>query len=81
LLILLFDPRREFFRPDRILAVAVARSEGQGRRLFSAADGLSLTIASTAAGCPRSGGRPRNDPRGACHWPRAIAARTTLVFG
>ena len=34
---------RAFFRPDRILAVAVARSEGQGRRFFSAAEGLSLT--------------------------------------
>src|ERR1700680_5059923 len=43
---------RAFFRPDRILAVAVARSEGQGRRFFSAAEGLSLTHASTAANCP-----------------------------
>src|SRR5882672_11930951 len=43
---------RAFFRPDRILAVAVARSEGQGRRFFSAAEGLSLTNASTAANCP-----------------------------
>src|ERR1700721_2456272 len=43
---------RAFFRPDRILAVAVARSEGQGRRFFSAADGLSLTNASTSANCP-----------------------------
>jgi len=34
------------------LAVAVARSEGQGRRFFSAAEGLSLTNASTAANCP-----------------------------
>src|SRR6266566_5562622 len=47
------------------IAVAVARSGGQGRRFFSAAEGLSLTDASTRAGC---------------HWPRAIA-RTTLVFG
>ena len=39
-------------RPDRHIAVAVARSEGQGRRFFSAAEGLSLTNASTAAGCP-----------------------------
>jgi hypothetical protein len=39
-----------------------------------------LTDASTAAGCRRSGGWPRDDPRGACHWPRSIA-RTTLVFG
>src|SRR6266508_4365933 len=32
------------------IAVAVARSGGQGRRFFSAAEGLSLTDASTAAG-------------------------------
>jgi len=34
------------------IAAAVARSGGQGRRFFSAAEGLSLTDASTAAGCP-----------------------------
>ena len=34
------------------IAVAVARSGGQGRRFFSAAEGLSLTDASTAAGRP-----------------------------
>jgi hypothetical protein len=34
------------------ITVAVAHSHGQGRRLFSAAEGLSLTNASTAAGCP-----------------------------
>jgi hypothetical protein len=62
------------------ISISVARSDGQGRRFFSAADGLSLTDASTAAGCRRSGGWPRDDPRGACHWPRSIA-RTTLVFG
>jgi len=62
------------------IAIAVARSGGQGRRFFSAAEGLSLTDASTAAGCRRSGGWSRDDPRGACHWPRSIA-RTTLVFG
>src|SRR6202047_4165919 len=62
------------------ISIAVARSGGQGRRFFSAAEGLSLTDASTAAGCRRSGGWPRDDPRGACHWPRSIA-RTTLVFG
>src|SRR5260370_40487776 len=39
-----------------------------------------LSYASTAAGCRRSGGWSRDDPRGACHWPRSIA-RTTLVFG
>src|SRR5208337_2047334 len=37
------------------IAVAVARSGGQGRRFFSAAEGLSLTDASTAAG-PRASG-------------------------
>jgi hypothetical protein len=42
---------RAFFHPDRTL-LAVARSGGQGRRFFSAAEGLSLTDASTAAGCP-----------------------------
>src|ERR1700694_3641238 len=71
---------RAFFRPDRILPSPSRRSGGQGRRFFSAAEGLSLTDASTAAGCRRSGGWPRDDPRGACHWPRSIA-RTTLVFG
>lgn len=42
------------------ISIAVARSGGQGRRFFSAAEGLSLTDASTAAGCRRSG------------WPRAM---------
>ena len=42
---------RAFFRPDRI-TIAVAHSDGQGRRFFSAAEGLSLTNASTAAGYP-----------------------------
>jgi hypothetical protein len=40
-----------FFRPDRHICIAVARSGGQGRRFFSAAEGLSLTDASAAAGC------------------------------
>src|SRR5262245_14732837 len=52
--------------PRPQISATVARSGGQGRRFFSAAEGLSLTGASTAAGYPRSGGRPRNDPRGAC---------------
>jgi hypothetical protein len=34
------------------ITIAVARSDGQGRRFFSAAEGLSLTNASTAAGYP-----------------------------
>src|SRR6516164_2112441 len=62
--------------PRPHIAVAVARSAGQGRRFFSAAEGLSLTSASTAASCRRSGGLSRDDPREACHWPRLIA-RTT----
>src|SRR5262249_20069993 len=33
------------------ITVAVAHSDGQGRRFFSAAEGLSFTNASTAAGC------------------------------
>src|SRR5262245_45362783 len=52
--------------PRPQISATVARSGGQGRRFFSAAEGSSLTDASTAAGYPRSGGRPRNDPRGAC---------------
>src|SRR5262245_32076551 len=52
--------------PRPQISATVARSGGQGRRFFSAAEGLSLTDASTAAGYPRSGGRQRNDPRGAC---------------
>src|SRR6516162_3545639 len=43
------------------IAVAVAHSDGQGRRFFSAAEGL-----------------VRDDPRGACHWPRAIAREPRL---
>ena len=66
--------------PRPHISIAVARSGGQGRRFFSAAEGSSLTDASTAAGCRRLGGWPCDDPRGACHWPRSIA-RTTLVFG
>jgi hypothetical protein len=50
--ILLFDPRREHSSVPTDITIAVARSEGQGRRLFSAAESLSLTNASTAAGCP-----------------------------
>src|SRR3984893_2396539 len=71
---------RALFRPDRIFPSPSRRSGGQGGAFFSAAEGLSLTDASTAAGCRRSGGWPCDDPRGACHWPRSIA-RTTLVFG
>jgi hypothetical protein len=42
--------------PRPHISIAVARSGGQGRRFFSAAEGSSLTDASTAAGCRRSGG-------------------------
>src|SRR6202171_3553279 len=71
---------RAFFRPDRIFPSPSRAAAVKDGRFFSAAEGLSLTDASTAAGCQRSGGWPRDDPRGACHWPRSIA-RTTLVFG
>jgi len=40
---------RAFFRPRPHISIVVARSGGQGRRFFSAAEGLSLTDASTAA--------------------------------
>ena len=43
--------------PRPHISIAGARSGGQRRRFFSAAEGLSLTDASTAAGCRRSGGR------------------------
>src|SRR5258706_1514858 len=69
-----------FFRPDRIFPSPSRAAAVKDERFFSAAEGLSLTDASTAAGYRRSGGWPRDDPRGACHWPRSIA-RTTLVFG
>jgi hypothetical protein len=48
----LFDPRREHSSVPTDITIAVARSEGQERRFFSAAEGLSLTNATTAAGCP-----------------------------
>jgi len=63
--------------PRPHISIAVARSGGQGRRFFSAAEGSSLTDASTAAGCRRSGrAMIRGEP--------AIGrdqSRTTLVFG
>src|SRR5207342_3594979 len=58
--------------PRPHIFIVVARSGGQGRRFFSAAEGSSLTAASTAAGCWRRV-VGREDPRGACHWPRSIA--------
>jgi len=48
--ILLFDRGILPSRPH--ITIAVAHSDAQGRRFFSAAEGLSLTNASTAAGCP-----------------------------
>src|SRR5439155_19048778 len=62
------------------IAAAAARSGGKGRRFFSAAEGLSLTDASTAAGCPVSGVRPPDYPSGACHWP-GVVARPPLGSG
>src|SRR2546430_750352 len=50
--ILLFDPCASILPSRPHIAVAVARSGGQGRRFFSVAEGLSLTDASTTAGCP-----------------------------
>jgi hypothetical protein len=49
--ILLFDPRRKHSFVPTAICIAVARSGGQGRRFFSAAEGLSLTDASAAADC------------------------------
>ena len=49
--ILLFDLRRKHSFVPTAYCIAVARSGGQGQRFFSAAEGLSLTDASTAAGC------------------------------
>src|SRR5258705_8554038 len=60
--ILLFDPRRELLPSRPHISIAVARSGGQGRRFFSAAEGLSLTDARPAAGGRRSGGWPRDGP-------------------
>src|SRR5260370_41021396 len=63
--ILLFDPRREHsFVPTAIFASPSRRSGGQGRRFFTAAEGLSLTDASTAAGPRRTGGWPAHDATG-----------------
>jgi hypothetical protein len=65
--------------PRPHIFIVVARSGGQGRRFFSAAEGSSLTAASTAAGCRRrvvGRARIRGEP--------AIGrdqSRTTLVFG
>jgi hypothetical protein len=43
------DRRASSILPSRPhITIAVALSDGQGRRFFSAAEGLSLTIASTA---------------------------------
>src|ERR1700688_5130216 len=56
--ILLFDPRRELLPSRPHISIAAARSGGQGPRFFSAAAGLSLTDASTAAGGRRPGGWP-----------------------
>ena len=62
------------------ISIAVARSGGQGRRFFSAAEGLVLDGREHGGRLPAIGGWPHDDPRGACHWSRSIA-RTTLVFG
>jgi hypothetical protein len=46
--ILLFDRAASILSSRPHVSIAVARSVGQGRRFFSAAEGLSLTDASTA---------------------------------
>jgi hypothetical protein len=46
--------------PRPFVRSAVARSGGQGRRFFSAAEGSSLTDASTAARYPQSGSGSSN---------------------
>ena len=71
---------RAFFRPDRIFPSPSRAAAVKDGASSAPPKGLSLTDASTAVGCRRSGGWPRDDPRGACHWPRSIA-RSTLVFG
>src|SRR5947207_2611218 len=53
--ILLFDPRREHSFVPTACHHRHRERECLGRRFFSAAQGLSLTLASTAAGCPLSG--------------------------
>jgi hypothetical protein len=45
-------PRRKHSSVPTDITIAAARSEGQGRRFFSAAEDLCLTNASTEAGCP-----------------------------
>ena len=64
---------RAFFRPDRIFLSPSRAAAVKDGASSAPHEGLSLTDASTVAGCRRSGGWPRDDPRGACHWPRSIA--------
>ena len=59
------------FRPH--VTIAVALSECQRLRFFSAAKGLVLDAREHGGTLPVSGWLPHDDPRGACHWPRAIA--------
>ncbi len=70
---------RTFFRPDRIFPppsrVAAVKEALLQRRRRLVLDGREHGGRLPAIGC-----WPRDDPRGACHWPRSIA-RTTLVFG
>jgi hypothetical protein len=48
----LFDRAASILPSRPLITVAVAHSDGQGQRFFSAAEGLSFTNAGTAAGCP-----------------------------
>src|SRR5271169_6112474 len=78
--ILLFDPRREH---SSVPTAYFHRRRAQRRSrtaLLQRRRRLVLDGREHGGRLSRSGGWPRDDPRGACHWPRSIA-RTTLVFG
>src|SRR5258707_3543361 len=70
--ILLFDPRRELLPSRPHISIAVARSGGQVRRFFMAAEGLSSTALGAAARCRRHGAMMPTFPNVACHSLRDI---------
>src|SRR5215472_13633312 len=78
LFILLFELRRE--HSSALIAYCRRRRAQRGSRtgFFSAAEGWSLTNASTAANCRDRVVCKRDDPRGARHWPRAITREPRL---
>ena len=79
--ILLFDPRREHSSVPTAYYHRRRAQRGSRTALLQRRRRLLLDGREHGGRLLAIGGRPRNDPRGACHWPRAIAARTTLVFG